>query len=47
MRGFMAAKPIVGGLEHEVTKKRNSDFCSVLNSESTLQRSEIVSHFSL
>lgn len=38
----MAAKPIVGGLEHEVTKKRKADFCSGVNSESTDHRSIIV-----
>jgi hypothetical protein len=40
--GFIAEKPIVGGLEHEVTKKRNSDFCCVLNSDSTVHKSTIV-----
>lgn len=46
IRGFIDAKPIVGGREQEVTKSRNADFCSGLNSDKTLQRSIIVWLFS-
>lgn len=27
INGFIAWKPIVGGLEQEVTKNKNADFC--------------------
>jgi hypothetical protein len=46
IRGFIAEKPIVGGLEQEVTKNKNIDFYSVVNSDRTDHRSIMVWHFS-
>lgn len=42
IKGFMAANPNVGGLEHEVMKYKNNDFCSGVNSDSTDHKSIIV-----
>lgn len=42
INGFMAANPNVGGLEHEVIKYRNDDFCSGVNSDNTDHKSIIV-----
>lgn len=39
INGFIEAKPIVGGLEHDVTKKRKEDFCPGVNSERTDHKS--------
>lgn len=45
MRGFIAANPIVGGREHEVTKNKNADFYCAVNSERTDHKSMMVRHF--
>jgi hypothetical protein len=47
INGFIAANPIVGGLEHEVTNNKKADFYYVVNSERTSHRSMMVRLFSL
>lgn len=47
INGFMAANPNVGGLEQEVMKYKNDDFCSGVNSDKTDHKSIIVWLFSL
>jgi hypothetical protein len=39
INGFIAWKPIVGGLEQEVTKNRNDAFCYGVNYDRTDHKS--------
>ena len=42
IRGFMAPKPRVGGLEHDVMNSKNKDFCYGVKSSRTAHKSSIV-----